>query len=281
MIRRMREADIPAGMVLKQAAGWNQTEQDWENILALEPEGCWVYEADGKVAGAATTVCYGVELAWIGMVLTLPDYRRRGIARALMEEALRFCVSREVRCVKLDATDMGRPLYAKLGFEDELLIERWGITLPDRAGAGNPPDEPPRLEDVSRIAALDRRAFGADRRAILQRLAGRFPDECWALPGAYLMARPGSKAYFLGPCVAEDNEAARRLIEALLRRHPGESFFWDLLPDNPAATALAQSLGFEHKRTLIRMVWNQPGRGTGKVGDRPDLVVAAAGFEYG
>ncbi|MBI3694939.1 MAG: GNAT family N-acetyltransferase, partial [Acidobacteria bacterium] len=47
MIRAMRLADIPAAMRLKEAAGWNQIEQDWANVLAMEPEGCWVEELDG------------------------------------------------------------------------------------------------------------------------------------------------------------------------------------------------------------------------------------------
>ena len=46
MIRQMRPEDIGDAMRLKQAAGWNQTEQDWVNVMALEPEGCWVWEQD-------------------------------------------------------------------------------------------------------------------------------------------------------------------------------------------------------------------------------------------
>ncbi len=36
-----------------------------------------------------------------------------------MERALAFLDGRQVRCVKLDATDMGAPLYRKLGFVDD------------------------------------------------------------------------------------------------------------------------------------------------------------------
>ena len=104
MIRRMTKDDIPAGMRLKESAGWNQTEQDWTNVLDIEPKGCWVYEVDGTIAGATTAVCYGHDLAWIGMVLVLPEFRRRGIARSLMKHALAFTEARGVGCVKLDAT---------------------------------------------------------------------------------------------------------------------------------------------------------------------------------
>ena len=84
MIRLMRVADIPAAMWLKEAAGWNQTEADWANVLAMEPEGCWVEELDGEVVGSTTAICYVQDLAWIGMVLVAPAFRGRGLARGLM-----------------------------------------------------------------------------------------------------------------------------------------------------------------------------------------------------
>ena len=136
MIRLMTAADIGAGMRLKEAARWNQTTQDWENVLALEPEGCWVYEVDGVVVGSTTAVLYGQDMAWIGMVLVLPEYRGRGIARELMQHALRYLEERAVHCVKLDATDMGRPLYEQLGFVEELVIERWAGTAEARKSVG-------------------------------------------------------------------------------------------------------------------------------------------------
>jgi hypothetical protein len=38
-IRLLFESDIPAAMRLKEAAGWNQTEDDWRRLLLLEPNG--------------------------------------------------------------------------------------------------------------------------------------------------------------------------------------------------------------------------------------------------
>ena len=40
-IRLLSESDIPAAMKLKEAAGWNQTENDWRCLLRLEPHGCF------------------------------------------------------------------------------------------------------------------------------------------------------------------------------------------------------------------------------------------------
>jgi GNAT superfamily N-acetyltransferase len=124
-IIKLERSHIPAGIRLKEAAAWNQTEQDWARLLEMEPDGCFGLLCDGEVVATTTAVCFGQKLAWIGMVLTDPAYRGRGFARRLMEHALEFLERRGVEWLKLDATDMGRPLYLKLGFEDEALVERW------------------------------------------------------------------------------------------------------------------------------------------------------------
>ena len=40
-IRLLGAGDLPAAMRLKEAAGWNQTEEDWLRLLRLEPRGCF------------------------------------------------------------------------------------------------------------------------------------------------------------------------------------------------------------------------------------------------
>src|SRR5262249_25739434 len=118
-------ADIPAAMRLKDKAGWNQTEEDWRRVIELEPEGCFGIDRDGELVATTSATCYGIELAWIGMVLTDPRFRARGLASQLMQRTLDFLDERKAPCVKLDATDMGRGVYLKFGFVDERPIERW------------------------------------------------------------------------------------------------------------------------------------------------------------
>jgi GNAT superfamily N-acetyltransferase len=110
-IRLLTAADLPAAMALKESAGWNQTEADWRMLLEQEPEGCFAVESEGRVVASATAYCYGRDLAWIGMVLTLPECRGRGYARLLMQEALAWVERRGIPCTKLDATDMGNHHY--------------------------------------------------------------------------------------------------------------------------------------------------------------------------
>jgi GNAT superfamily N-acetyltransferase len=266
---------IPGAMLLKEAAGWNQTERDWERLLELEPEGCFGLLADGVLAATTTAYCYGRKLAWIGMVLTGPSFRGRGYARRLMEHALDWLDRRGVEWAKLDATDMGRPLYLKLGFEDEGAIERWAATsqTEPRASASGWITFSP-----AEWAPLDIAAFGADRSAILESLAS---EEAAAIPGeGYAMGRPGSRAPYFGPCVARSAGAARSLLQWFLGRHPGETVFWDLLPSNREALQLAREFGFERRRQLVRMVRRGPAA-CGSFEHNDASIYAIAGFEYG
>jgi GNAT superfamily N-acetyltransferase len=262
----MTAADIPAAMRLKETAGWNQTEADWRNVLRLAPDGCFGIEVDGTLAATTTAVCFGRELAWIGMVLTHPDYRGQGLARRLMEHALAYLENR-ADWIKLDATDMGYPLYKKLGFEDESPIERWSCRADFRQrGTAGPLS---RLDET-----LDRQAFGADRRKLLSVLGA---IESTATAEGYAMGRAGSKATYFGPCVAETSEAARNLVAEFLTRHAGETVYWDILPHNTDAVRLAKEAGFQPLRKLVRMA--RPGRAPLPHDD--SLVYAIAGFEYG
>jgi GNAT superfamily N-acetyltransferase len=276
----MRPEDLGAAMRLKQAAAWNQTEQDWVNVMALEPEGCWVWEQDAQVVGTTTAVCYGQELAWIGMVLVLPECRGKGIGRRLMEHALEWLERRGIRQVKLDATDMGRPLYEKLGFHVEQAMERWGAA---GAGAGGATaEEAPAghwpLATGHCIAAMDRECFGVDRVTLFECLLAAFPGQgLWLQGKGFCLGRPGSNAYYLGPCQAVDAGVAGELIRAAMLRARAAAYFWDLFPAVGPAVDLARELGFERKRTLWRMAL-RPQAG---LPGRPERVFGVAGFEYG
>lgn len=55
--------------------------------------------------------------AYILNVYTAPDYRKKGIARALMQAVLNHCKQEGFISVWLHASEYGRPLYESMGFE--------------------------------------------------------------------------------------------------------------------------------------------------------------------
>src|SRR2546430_3195150 len=217
-VRLLRAADIPAAMRLKELVGWNQTETDLGRFLRLEPNGCFCAVAEGRVVGTTTTTAYGRELAWIGMVVVDPQYRHRGIATRLMRAALEYLSEVGVASVKLDATPDGRPLYEKLGFRVESLIERWtGIAQATPAVACSTLNSSARQE----VFVLDRRAFGADHSKLIEMLIEEALVRPLVTTGAdgrakgYALARRGTDATYVGPLVATVADAAMALLDEL------------------------------------------------------------------
>src|ERR1039458_3477087 len=268
-LRLLRREDRTDLMRLKESAGWNQTAEDWERLLKLEPEGCFGLERDGVLVASATALTYGQDLAWIGMVLTLPEHRGHGYARRLMERAMAFAESRGVARVGLDATDMGFELYRRFSFAPVSIVERW--ERPGLAGAV----APAAVSEWEPDPALDRAAFGTDRRRLLENLARQGAA---TVPGeGYAMGRAGSQAAHFGPCVARSADAARQLLAWFLARHAGAAAHWDILADNHAAARLAEANGFQRTRKLTRMTHELRPVEAGNTPDR-SLVYAIAGF---
>lgn len=251
-IRTLELSDVPQALALSQAVGWDQTAGDWRLAIEMSPGGCFAVNFDGVAVATTTSIRYGNELAWIGMVLTHPEFRGRGFARSLVRHAVEHLS--DVKTIKLDATEMGAPLYRQLGFVDECAIERWrGQT---RAAAVE-------VESFC-YRAFDREAFGADRSELLERLA---TIEAASLEDAFAMGR-GNR---FGPCISRSKDSALTLAKWYLSRHPNDQIVWDLFPDNN----LARELGFELSRRLTRMT-----RGRKPKADH-SLIYAGAGFEFG
>lgn len=269
ILRKLTVGDVPAAMRLSTEAGWNQTEVDWRTLIRLSPEGCFAIEANDDVVSTATLFCYGRRLAWVGMVLTGTAYRGRGFARRLLAELLAVADKLGIESVKLDATNEGQPLYEKLGFRSEQVVERWER----QGGAMNSKQPRPDLERSENWVTVDLRAFGADRSTLLRRLSQLDPP--MMVDDSYVLTRPGRRTRYLGPCVASSTESARMLVERAVREYRTSDLSWDILVENKSAVSIARAMGFTPKRHLLRMVRGKELRGN------ESAIYGIAGFELG
>jgi GNAT superfamily N-acetyltransferase len=308
----MAPSDIPAGMRLKEIAGWNQTQEDWERFLEADPEGCFVSEWNGQVGGTVATIIYEHRFAWIGMVLVDPQVRGKGIGTALLLKAIDYLDARNVPCMKLDATPQGKPIYTRLGFCVEYEIERHKLT---REAYGNSPTlgvaptfracpeqsegsasapagrgamnqtgtqtAAAAAETFEPLLEFDHEVFGADRSALLRSLARSAPGlvavhRSGGVVEGFALGRQGSLADQLGPWAAANASAARAVFDEFLRRSHRSIVFVDVLRDNAWAPALLAARGFQFSRSLTRMY-----RGENAYPGRPDLLGAILGPEFG
>jgi len=277
-IRLLFESDIPSAMRLKEAAGWNQTEADWQRLLSLEPEGCFAVVEHGRLVGTTTTTTYDDDFAWIGMVLVEPESRRQGIASQLMKTALGY-LNGKVKYVKLDATPDGKLVYEKFGFRVESLIERW-------SGLASTKLEPSSVEESNRelhcsLYELDLLAFGADRSALIRTLIEKSPSPPIINCGAdgsvsgYALVRPGAKGDYIGPVVSTDSSQIESLLDRALHRLNGARAIIDWNKECTVSTAVLSDRGFVKERELLRMTTSLAGKKTSP------FVFAIAGPEIG
>jgi ribosomal-protein-alanine N-acetyltransferase len=127
-LRKARPEDAPQVYEVESACSsrpWSE-QQLLEEIEFPHAYTC-VCETDGKVVGFAT-MQIAAEFAHINEFGVLPEYRRNGFGRMIMEDLLEKC--RESGCTHLSLEVRGsaipaRNLYGSLGFRQEGVRKRF------------------------------------------------------------------------------------------------------------------------------------------------------------
>jgi ribosomal protein S18 acetylase RimI-like enzyme len=280
LIRTMIRTDIPAGLRLCRASGWNQTERDWQHFLTAAPQGALVavQGEDERVIGSVATLPYG-PFAWISMVLVDPDARRRGVGTLLLDRGLALIPDGVTS--RLDATPAGEVLYRTLGFTGEYSLGRWFADANGRNTVCPPNPRPAARGDWPMILEMDTRVFGASRAKLLERLADDAPEYAWVLQDenrlqGYVFGRHGFLREHIGPMVAESTVVAEQLLDACLSATPERGVFLDAPDDQPHWRAALVERGFAIERPFLRMY-----RGPLNAAGQPSLVYAITGPEFG
>lgn len=119
----------------------------------------------GRVVGSGGLICFE-SAAWIALMGVEPGLQKKGIGNAVMAELMKLAGELRFKTVKLDATNLGRGLYARYGFRDEYPVHMYEI--PARCDLGEVGGPKIRLdEEVPEwCQALDREAVGDDRSAL-------------------------------------------------------------------------------------------------------------------
>ena len=83
---------------------------------------------DGNVVSTAMMFCWG-EVAGVHEVSTLEDYRKRGYTTTIIRKLLTDAKNEGYKTCVLQASQMGRRIYKKFGFEDTNIINHYSLEL--------------------------------------------------------------------------------------------------------------------------------------------------------
>jgi hypothetical protein len=195
-----------------------------------------------------------------------------------MRHALAYLDGCGVPTARLDATQLGQPIYERLGFVAEYDLARWtGIAAGGQASVAVAPAA---AEHIEAISELDRYVTGTDRRRLLQQLHQERPEAMHVATGCgrvagYAWFRPGSQFTHIGPAVAQDVNSGRALVDFLIHCSAGQPILLDIPVDNRPAMLWAESRGLGVQRRLTRMYRGEA------VHDRPAQLWAGFGPEKG
>lgn len=259
ILRAMTPDDLDGVGRETEAGGFGNRRAFFENALArLDCRPMVGVEGD-RIAATGLGAVHG-PAGWIGVIFVVPEMRGRGLGTAITGAVRDVLRAEGCDSLVLVATDLGRPIYDKLGFR---------VSTQYHMFSGEPTEEMPAAppgailrrvsaSDMDRIHALDRDATGEDRRSLIETFSG----EGWLLEDADAVAGERRLRGFALPTlrgnaaiVAADPTDAVCLLD--LHRHfaPAGGRAWaGLLTENVRGRELLAARGWYAWRTFPRMV---------------------------
>lgn len=250
-IRPLTRADLAAAVDVVSRNGWHGVAEQF--AFQVDHPDCHQYllESDGAIIGTGVATQRGT-VGWVGQITVLPAYRNRGLGTAMTRHVMDVLTDLGCRTLLLFATEMGRPIYEKMGYEVEAEFVVWiGPGLP--AVPDHPDLRPIAPADLDWVCPLDQTAMGQDRSAQLR----AFGHAGWVVGQAgFLIPTPwGSQAI-----TAADAGAGQILLDlARAVKHVEPDGVRMVLPSsNRPGSACLLAQGFKQKSRLPRMLIGEP-----------------------
>jgi GNAT superfamily N-acetyltransferase len=224
-VKNMSRDDFEFAVRLTDRMGWGLAEQDFEFMIELEPEGCFVLLEDSSRVGIATTVSFG-KIGWFGNLIVSESKRNMGAGSLLVMHALKYLTEKKVETVGLYAYTERIPFYRRLCFECEsefIVLKGKGFSSPALASVRKVEEQ-----EIGEIIAFDQSCFGASRRKMLKPILMDRDNLCFmSIQDEHVAGYAVAKVYRgvaeLGPLVCKKRQAkmAIELLRATLSRLDG------------------------------------------------------------
>lgn len=226
-VERLKKENIEDIVALSSYIGWDYNRAEVETIFnAGIVYGVW--NERKKLIASAAIILYGEALTSIGMVIVHPDYKGRGIGKAITSSCMNSVSARTP--IMLIATEEGKPLYEKLGFRAVSYVSKYICNSynADDHFVGNENYMMNYKEgDLEKIIKIDGYAFGTNRKEFLKKRIMQ-SEQCIVVKDkeqsvlGYGLSIQTPENKIIGPIVAKNDEMAMRIVHDLARGHHGK-----------------------------------------------------------
>lgn len=256
-VKNMTSEDITFAIRLTDTMNWNLDQQDFEFMLKLEPEGCFIMLDGSERAGLVTTVSFG-KIGWLGNLIVSETLRGKGAGTLLAKHAVKYFRSKNVETIGLYAYTDKIPFYNRLGFEYESEF----VVL---TGRGFPSQVKENLKeahraDIQSVIKFDRTCFGASRTKLLEPILRNQNNLCYISTEdgkmiGYAVAKKYEDMAELGPLVCKQGrtDVAAYLLKANLSRLQRLEVFLCMPKKESKILNLLMSSGFTEDFRIARM----------------------------
>jgi GNAT superfamily N-acetyltransferase len=257
-IRRLFASDIGRCTDLVIARGWAENQNTWKLLFDIGI--VYGIEDEHQLIGTAIISVYGRKIGCISMVLVRKDYERRGLGRYLMDRIIRESQKfGEEFPLMLFATELGQPLYVKLGFKTSgYLGEFSGSFGCSDSFLFNCRNFRP--SDLADVISLDQAAFGAYRGDMLSVLLKQATEvkvvQLDDRIAGYGISWTNGDLLRIGPVVAESTTLAKCLIASLAQ--DGANHKISVYSSQPELFSWLAKSGLSLESLLPMMVLNGP-----------------------
>ena len=261
-VKTMSPEDFDFAVQITDKMNWNLTTADFEFMIELEPDGCFVLLENSKKIGLATTVSFGT-IAWFGNLIVNESHRKRGAGSQLVKHSVEYLTHKHVKTVGLYAYMDRIPFYERLGFKRDsefTVLNGRGSSLPVKSEVREA-----EKQDLQEIIEFDKSCFGSSRRKLLEPII-LDPDNlcCISAEGermvGYVVAKVYRQMSEIGPLVCQKGreDVAVNLLRSVLSRLEGYEV--SMYVPNKESTILnsLKTLGFTESFRVARMFFGSP-----------------------
>jgi predicted GNAT family acetyltransferase len=253
----MSSEDFDFAVQITDKMNWNLTAADFEFMIELEPNGCFVLLENSKKIGLATTVSFGA-VAWFGNLIVDESHRKRGAGSRLVKHSVEYLKRKHVKIVGLYAYMDRIPFYERLGFKRDsefTVLNGKGFSLPVKSK-----ERKAEKQDLKEIIEFDRYCFGASRRKLLEPIILDSDNLCFtSAEGERMIGYVVAKVYRhmgeIGPLVCKKGreDVAVNFLSSVLSRLEGYEVSMYIPNRESTLLKFLKTLGFTESFRVTRM----------------------------